>query len=110
MQSRTIHALKDVASSCEEILEIVNQPALPGSERLKALASERLLLIIGEALTRIRGDEPNVFDSVPSGAEIIGMRNVIVHGYDVLDQNRIQDAVRDDLPQLLNFVRELLGE
>lgn len=83
----------------------MNQPGLPVSERLKALALERLLLIIGEALTRIRGDEPNVFDSIPSGPEMIGMRNVIVHGYDVIDQDRIQDAVRDDLPQLLNCVR-----
>jgi uncharacterized protein with HEPN domain len=109
MQPRTLGCLLDIKGACEEILAFVGgNPDVILSDRLTALAVERLLLVVGEALVRIRGLEASVLDSIPDWEAVIGMRNAIVHGYDVIDAARVRDAIRDDIPLLLSAVIRLL--
>jgi uncharacterized protein with HEPN domain len=110
MQPRTIHSLRDIATAAAEVISIAEATDSPTMDRISGLAIERLLLIIGEAAARIREDEPNVFDLIPNGPQLIGMRNVIVHGYDRINWTRIQDAIRDELPHLVSAVSSILGE
>lgn len=68
--------------------------------RRDALAIERLFEIIGEALVRIRDQDPEVFDRITDGHAIIGVRNVIAHGYDVVDPQRMVQVIHDRIPAL----------
>ncbi|MBW7927570.1 MAG: DUF86 domain-containing protein [Fimbriimonadaceae bacterium] len=38
------------------------------------------------------------------------MRNVLAHGYDSLDPDRIRDAVEKNLPKLARDIREVVGQ
>ena len=37
-------------------------------------------------------------------------RNVLVHGYDVVDAEQVWAAVTDDLPRLIDSIEDLLGD
>ena len=106
MRPETLQILLDALGAAEEVVRI----AVPGwhEERIAALAIERLLMIVGEAFVRIRSSEEIVLDEVTDSYKIIGMRNVLVHGYDALDQSRIQDAIERSLPMLITEIESLL--
>lgn len=69
-------------------------------DRALQLIIERELEIIGEALARLRRDHPNLADRIPDIHKIIGLRNVLAHGYDVLDNEILWDIVENKLPIL----------
>lgn len=109
MQPKVQQYLLDIASSCREIASFVGgDPDVILRDRKTALAVERLLLVIGEALARIRDTDATILAAISGWHGIIGMRNVIVHGYDTIVASRLRDAIRDDLPRLLSEVEALL--
>ncbi len=71
-------------------------------------AVERKFEIIGEALNRISGSDAAILQRISDYQRIIGFRNVISHGYDVVDLEIVWDAVRNYLPVLIREVEELL--
>jgi uncharacterized protein with HEPN domain len=73
-------------------------------------AVERKFEIIGEALNRISASDPAILKRISGYRRIIGFRNVISHGYDVVDLEIVWDAVRNHLPVLIREVEELLAE
>lgn len=77
-------------------------------DRTSALAVERLLLVLGEALVRIRDGEEHVLEMISEWRAIVGMRNAIVHGYDTIEPSRVRNAVNEDLPRLASGAREIL--
>ncbi|HEY3779799.1 MAG TPA: HepT-like ribonuclease domain-containing protein [Fimbriimonadaceae bacterium] len=108
MQPKAKAALADIDATCAEILDYVgSDPEILTTDRIRALAVERLILIIGEALIRIRDSSPEVLDSITHWKAIVGMRNAIVHGYDTIDPMRIKDAVKIGIPLLQDEVRKL---
>ena len=57
--------------------------------------------IIGEALNRlIRIDEEKIEVAIPEYRSIIGLRNIIAHGYDVVDSMMVWDVVVNHIPKL----------
>lgn len=79
-------------------------------DRITSLAIERLLMTIGEAFVRLRSIEPALLEQVTDASKIIGMRNVLVHGYDAIDSRRIEDALRESLPILVAEIGKLVGD
>lgn len=71
---------------------------------------ERKLEIVGEALNRLSRDHPELASQIPDIGRIIGFRNVLAHGYDVVDDEVVWDAVTTDLPELTASVEALLAE
>lgn len=71
------------------------------------LASERLLGIIGEAAARLSSGVRDSADSVP-WKRIIGMRNILVHGYFNVDHDIVWAVIDKELPGLLHVTLELL--
>ena len=41
---------------------------------------------------------------------IVEFRNVLVHGYDVVDAEQVWAAVTDDLTRLIDSIEDLLGD
>lgn len=71
------------------------------------LVLEREFEIIGEALYRIRNIAPDSFEQIPSGHRIIGMRNLLAHGYDRVDYEILWATATLELDSLLLAIESL---
>jgi len=72
-------------------------------------AVERQFEVIGEALHRLARTDPHVADQITHTARIIGFRNILIHGYDLVDHEVVWDVIETHLPLLRQEVRDLLG-
>ena len=76
-------------------------------DRMLELALTRLVEIIGEAASRLSAETRQKHPEIP-WPEILGMRNRLAHGYDVLDLDLLWDTVCDDLPPLIAALEQIL--
>jgi uncharacterized protein with HEPN domain len=67
-------------------------------DRRLQLIVERELEIIGEALARLRRDHPTLVDQIRDSHKIVGLRNVLAHGYDILEHEILWDIVINKIP------------
>ncbi len=74
------------------------------NDRGLQLIVERELEIIGEALARYRKDFEDEAQHLPNIHRIIGLRNIIAHGYDIIDYEIIWDIVENKLPALKKII------
>ena len=65
--------------------------------------------MIGEAARLIPQDIRSDNPEVP-WSQMTRMRNVLVHEYDRIDMEVIWSTIKDDLPAVLQQLRELLGQ
>ncbi len=70
------------------------------NEKIIQSAVERKFEIIGEALNRVKKLDEKILDRISDSHKIIGLRNVIIHGYDIIDEKIIWDAIQYNLPKL----------
>ena len=80
------------------------------ADELRKSAVERQLEIIGEALNRLRKADPEFAFRIPDTSRIIGLRNILAHGYAVVDDAVVWSAVSERMPSLLTVVENLLDE
>lgn len=71
---------------------------------------ERLFGIVGEAMSQAIIDEPELKERIPESGQAIGMRNRIIHGYDVVSDRVVWDSVHDDIPELHDRIVTVLDE
>ncbi len=74
------------------------------NDRRTQLAVERSLEIIGEAAGRVSALFRNTHPEIP-WRQIIGQRNVLIHEYGEIKQERIWKVVRDNIPQLIELLK-----
>jgi uncharacterized protein with HEPN domain len=72
-------------------------------------AVERQFEIIGEALKQLSKVAPNVASKIPDCAQIIAFRNILIHGYAVLDKAIVWKVIQQHLPALDKTVQHLLN-
>lgn len=72
-------------------------------------AVERKFEIIGEALNRLQRVDPSVFARLTDAQRILGFRNILAHGYDVIDYAIVWDIITNHLPILKTEVEGLLA-
>ena len=70
------------------------------SDHMFELALTRLVEIIGEAATRVSLSTRKKHEQIP-WADIVGMRNRLIHGYDMVDLDLLWGTVEIDLPSLI---------
>lgn len=107
MQHRSDKLLLDVKQACEEMLSFHEGVSfeLYLQNKVLQLATERQFEIIGEAISRLsRIDEARLMEIIPDYRKIIGFRNMIAHGYDVIDQAVLWDFAVNKVPELLEQV------
>lgn len=81
------------------------------NEDLQA-AVERYIEVIGEAAGKLSQHTRDLAPDVP-WSQVIGARNVIIHGYAEIEPDRIWDIVRGHLPALrvaVGRLQQLLNE
>jgi uncharacterized protein with HEPN domain len=77
------------------------------TNRIKAVALD--LVVIGEASNHIPNDIQEKSPEV-AWAKIVGLRNMIVHGYWLLNHRAIWETACKDVPDLHNKIETLLEE
>ena len=103
--------LFDIKQACEDIegfVQEMNLEEYSANPMVKA-AVERKFVVIGEAMTRLKGEYPEILNEIADHEKIIGFRNVLVHGYDVVDDATVWSAIKDSMPILRREVEDRLN-
>ena len=73
-------------------------------------ATERQLELIGESLGKLRRADPDLADRIPNLHQIIAMRNVLIHGYLVVNSRVVWLAATRSVPELIPVLENLRRE
>lgn len=103
----TLLEMLDAARKARSIFESHRREELD-SDWESAFALRLSLQILGEAASRLpaslQAAEPQI-----AWAEIIGLRNILVHGYDTVDLDILWRVAEKDLPPLISQVEGLIS-
>jgi uncharacterized protein with HEPN domain len=64
--------------------------------------------VIGEALSQLARQSPDVADRISEYQRIIGLRNQLVHGYGVINHEITWNIIESKLPILIAELEDLL--
>lgn len=81
-------SLIDILQTAEEIQNFTHEMDFKAYQNslITQRAVERDFEIIGEALNRIRQIDAELIEKVSEYHRIIGFRNILIHGYDIIDE------------------------
>jgi uncharacterized protein with HEPN domain len=98
---RTPAQLADMLGFVRELRAIVTSRPLEAfvGDRILNLATEKLFINLGEAAQRVPEAERLTIGGVP-WRQIIGLRNILAHGYERIDQETLYRTARVDLPSV----------
>jgi uncharacterized protein with HEPN domain len=104
--------LEDISDAAEHVLEWTAGSTLADYEQDVSLrfAVERSFEIIGEALRRLERADPSTAARIDRYREIIDFRNVLAHGYDSVNNERVWGYIESELPALRRPAAALLEE
>jgi uncharacterized protein with HEPN domain len=72
-------------------------------------AVERQFEILGEALNRLDRLDAAFAARIPDLRQIVAFRNILIHGYALIDRARVWRVVQEDLPALRATLDDLLA-
>jgi uncharacterized protein with HEPN domain len=72
-------------------------------------AVERQFEILGEALRQLARLDATLAARIPDLRQIVAFRNVLIHGYALIDRARVWQAVQNDVPGLRAILADLLA-
>ena len=78
-----------------------------GADRMLGLALIRLAEIIGEAANRVSKPRRKRHPEI-RWAQIVGLRNRLVHGYDTVDFDLLWQILTVDLPELITKLEKVM--
>ncbi|PTL35119.1 hypothetical protein CLG94_11600 [Candidatus Methylomirabilis limnetica] len=104
-------SLKDMLSHAREAVDLLGGSIREelAANRVLQLALTQLVEIIGEAANRMSQPTQSRHPEIP-WLQIIGMRNRLVHGYDVIDFDLLWDTITTDLPPLIDALQEIVED
>lgn len=77
-------------------------------DRVLQLALVRLVEVVGEAATQVPADFRVLHPDLP-WREASSMRNLLIHGYDIIRIDILVNTIRDDLVPLARQLQAILG-
>lgn len=104
-------SLADMLVHAREAVDLLGEANREGleSDRIMQLALTRLMEIVGEAANRVSEATRQRHPQIP-WRRIIGTRNRLAHGYDVVDLDILWDIIQYDLPPLIDQLGAIVGE
>lgn len=104
--------LWDIAEAAAAIDEFIDGLDLDNYTRSSLVHSavERKFAIIGEALGQLAKIDINLAAKIPDASQIIAFRNLLIHGYAMVDHARVFLTAHEHLPALRKQVAILLAE
>ena len=110
MQNRDRQSLADMLAATRKLRDYAqgtSRETLPTQPmRLDAVLYE--IVVLGEAARRLSAEIRAAHPEVP-WREIIGMRSVLTHGYDQIDDDELWQVLERDLPELLLKLEAILS-
>ena len=110
MPSRDRQSVEDMLAAAQKICryaEGATRESLPTvSMRLDAVLYE--IVVLGEAARRLSPEFRSANPTVP-WREIIGMRSIITHGNDQIDDDELWQVIVRDLPDLIPKLEQILS-
>ncbi len=104
--------LWDIGQASNAILRFVS--GLDGQgyaeNEIVSSAVERKFEIIGEALNQLSKIDPVLAQRIPDIRDIIAFRNILIHGYAMVEHDRVWRIAHSALPRLSHVVEEILQE
>lgn len=102
-------SMKDMLDHAREAVALLNDTNRESfrDQRVLQLALTRLVEIVGEAANRISDTTRQAHPDIP-WPQIVGMRNRLIHGYDVIDYDLLWDTVTGDLPELIAVLERIV--
>lgn len=103
--------LEDIRQSVVMITEFTKDKTINDYESDALLRSgvERQFEIIGEALNRLRRIDPETTEKISFSQRIINFRNILIHGYDIVENLVVWDIIKTNIPKLHEEVITLLN-
>lgn len=81
------------------------------ADPMRQSAVERQLIVVGEAYGTLDRCDPVLAERLPGDTRaVVGMRNLLVHGYEWIQPQTVHRVVTEDLPLLIEAARRLLEE
>jgi uncharacterized protein with HEPN domain len=110
MSPKTPKLLEDVRDAANFIREVTQGKTLAAyqSDRLLRQAIERNFEIIGEAMNRLAQNDPDIAGRISKHRQIVDFRDVLIHGYDLIDHRIVWSTIDEEVPVLLMEVEGLL--
>ena len=76
------------------------------TDELLSLGLTRLFEIVGEAAAHVSNATHEKHTDIP-WTQMIGMRNRLIHGYDIIDADVIWQTITEDLPVLIKTLTRI---
>lgn len=104
--------LQDIQDAATEVLQFLHDAPLEDylSDRMRCLAVERLLLLIGDAGIRLSAEDQAAMAALPDLEKIVALRNRIANGYWLTDHHLVHALKDEELPRLLADLKRLLAK
>jgi len=101
--------LWDMLDAARTIIKLTAEMSLPAYEedRRTQLATERALEIVGEAAGKVSKTFREQHPEIP-WRQIIGQRNVLIHEYGQVRNDRIWRVVKESIPQLIDMLKPMV--
>ena len=109
LEAKTL--LEDIRQAVVLILNFTRDKTLDDYENDDLLRSgvERQFEIAGEALNRLNRIDPETANHISQTRRIIGFRNILIHGYDIVENTVVWDIIEKNIPVLHKEILSLLG-
>jgi uncharacterized protein with HEPN domain len=110
MQPKSLKLLEDIRDAATFIRDVTADKSLDQFrlDRILRQAIERNFEIIGEAIKRLAQLDQRTATEIGDYRQIIAFRNVLIHGYDLVDHELVWSAVKNQVPMLIRDVTVLL--
>lgn len=112
MERKTPKLLEDIRDAAAFVRQATEGKTLDDyrRDRLMRQAVERNFEIIGEAVGRLTKVDPPTAARIGQYQQIISFRNVLIHGYDLIDEAQVWEVIHSNLPTLEAEVTAILAE
>jgi uncharacterized protein with HEPN domain len=112
MQPRSAALLWDLLTAVQRIQGFVAAKTWDdySNDVLLRSAVERQFEVAGEAMNVLRRLDPATADRVPNAHRMVGMRNILIHGYAQVNNETVWRAATTDLGEVVEIVRALLDK
>jgi len=112
MRPEGLKFLYDIRQACELLVEFTKGRSFEDylNDSLLRSAVERQFIIVGEALFHAIRLDPSLAHAITDANLIVGMRNVMVHGYASIKPATVWGIVEEGLATLRHEVNILLAD
>ena len=112
MKDEVREYLEDILMEASDIKEFTAGKDLEqySKDRLLKAGIERKFEIIGEALNRIKSNDDDILEEIRDHRSIISFRNILAHGYDIVEDKVVWGIIENDLDMLIEDAEMLLAK